>query len=68
MKLSIEELAREAGFTPLGRQAWDGFDANFEAFARLIVERCAVECDALWQEDGTAIDCRDAIRQLLEDK
>lgn len=29
-KEQAEQLALDAGFTPLGNQAWDGFDANFE--------------------------------------
>jgi len=52
MKLNIEELAREAGRSASlqyskavddgGLISWEG--AKMEAFARLIVERCAVEC------------------------
>jgi hypothetical protein len=80
MKLDIEALAREAGiqFDPW----WGGGSAGnkqVEAFARLIVERCAVECDSLpapasctgverslWEVATVA--AGDAIRQLLEDK
>ena len=33
---NVIELAKQAGFTPLGNEAWDGFDANFERFATLV--------------------------------
>lgn len=55
MKLNIEELAREAGFKSRdGRtrvQHSNGsfvvVDGELEAFARLIVERCATICDGM---------------------
>jgi hypothetical protein len=95
MKLDIEALAREAGFVTGSRDMMTGLESlrfikplgtdncktELERFARLIVERCAVECNNLILPDniraGTepnsawesgALDCSDAIRQLLEDK
>lgn len=41
-------------------------DRLHERFAALVAaaerEACAKVCDDLWQEDGTAYDCREAIR------
>ena len=55
----IIEMTRQAG----------GFDATpkfLEAFANLVAqherEACAKVCDDLWQEDGTAYQCREAIK------
>lgn len=31
---------------------------TLEAFAAMILESAAVKCDELWQEDGTALQCR----------
>lgn len=48
MKLNVEELAREAGAELYAETVIvNGKDAHdfVEAFARLIVERCAVECE-----------------------
>lgn len=73
MKLNIEELAVQAGGSVVGDsdpQCWSGLlsfeKEELEAFARLIVERCAQEADdadARWDGHAIAI----AIRQLLED-
>jgi hypothetical protein len=85
MKLDIEALAREAGF---GSELWLGhetppgyFDSLplLEAFARLIVERCAAVCDelpapasctgverSLW--DVATMAAGDAVLKLMEDK
>lgn len=82
MKLDIEALAREAGGTTVGHdnpQCWSGQvafnEAELQAFARLIVERCAVECDKrgaqFHAESPFSTECHGlaaAIRQLLEDK
>lgn len=92
MKLDLEALAREAGISILwgtddncqAKQYYEGWPEQVEAFARLIVERCAVECDKVslqavtaWklayqpQDQGRemgADDCASTIRQLLEDK
>ena len=38
--------------------------ADLEAFAALVLEVAAVECDSIWQEDGSAMQCREAIRAL----
>lgn len=53
MKLNIEELAREADLSAMTADAhcredyWTATRTELEAFARLIVERCAQECDKL---------------------
>lgn len=89
MKLDIEALAKEAGFT--GRQgmiltvlsnkqgvtrtvhsngSFVVINDELEDFARLIVERCAEECDGLsFRSDRPygSVDCSAAIRNLLED-
>lgn len=94
MKLNIEELSKQAG---IETKLWNMGAASlvytegchgvarseFEAFARLIVERCAQECEAVslqavtaWKlayqpvDQGREIgadECESAIRQLLED-
>ena len=59
----IIRLGKQAGFT----------DGDFLSFTDLIVhfgflvaaaerEACAQLCDDIWQDDGTAYDCREAIR------
>jgi len=39
---------------------------NIEDFAKLVAqherEACAIVCDDLWEDDGTAYECADAIR------
>jgi len=39
---------------------------NIEAFAKLVAqherEACAIVCDDLWEDDGTAYECAEAIR------
>lgn len=71
----IIELAKQAGF-PFNKygllQGDDDneidADAMFERFANLVraetLEEAAQKCDDLWQDDGTAYDCREAIRAL----
>ena len=61
----VIRMAREAG----GRQVDLYFDMTvfmLERFAALVAaterEACEKVCDDLWQEDGTAYDCREAIR------
>lgn len=81
MKLNIEELAREARFKSrngfIRVQHTNGsfvvIDEELEAFARLIVERCAAVCDKEqreWSEfsDGHVAfrETAAAIRNLLE--
>ena len=69
MKLNIEELARESlGPEPI---AYFGvYKEELEAFARSIVERCAVTVESLFDmEDDScneAEQCAAAIRNLLE--
>ena len=53
MKLNIEELAREAGFTYAN---WSYNQTELESFARLIVERCAVELDKRYMGDNNRED------------
>lgn len=68
MKLNIEELAREAGF---GNYAYEA-KGIFEAFSRLIVERCAGVCDGFAESSqyktqrNLAMWCASDIRKLLE--
>jgi hypothetical protein len=79
MKLDFEALAKEVGIelhwgvddNGDSKQYYDAWPEQLEAFARLIVERCAVEVESLGPQgplklvtDGFAI----AIRNLLEDK
>ena len=69
---TVEELAREAGFVvsdvfgPLvdGRPV----GANLESFASLVLEEAAKVCDDIWQDDGTALLCRDALRAMKGQK
>lgn len=75
MKLNIEELAKHAGYDvedgaismPVIQACGDPADERpqLKAFASLIVERCAQECEM--QGYGIADDCAASIRQLLED-
>jgi hypothetical protein len=83
MKLNIDELAREAELsavsaTPQPVKVGDGdkfLKLRDEFFARLIVERCAAECDSVYYQNigpahgevryGVA-SCAAAIRNLLE--
>ena len=74
MKLDIEAMAREAGVSLSGCASSE----SLEAFARLIVERCAVECEGVEPETyifggqmhddarATIGACEDAIRALLD--
>ena len=39
-----------------------GEDEKLEWAMKLEREACAKVCDDIWQEDGTAYDCREAIR------
>lgn len=87
MKLNIEELAKQAG---IETKLWNMGAASlvytegchgvarseFEAVIRLIVERCAQECDDLAghllafhdrQGANIAVSLRDSIRNLMED-
>lgn len=84
MKLNIEELAREANLSYLigigdddeTRMYYGAWPEQLKAFASLIVERCAVECDELFDERAAGGFPREAssartlsirIRNLLED-
>jgi len=81
MKLNIEELAREAGMNVslwnygagsiVFTMGTDGLARGaLERFARLIVERCAVECDgdAFVQQWPGMAEAGRRIRKLLEDE
>lgn len=76
MKLNIEELAKQASdIADKDARFGDWSIVRDEAFARLIVERCARSCDELaelnrkattdsmWQQG----ECAAAIRKLLEE-
>jgi hypothetical protein len=80
MKLNIEELAKQAGATLID-PSFRGSDfaisaRQIEVFARLIVERCAMECENQSQEyeqytGQTRLlqyQCAEAVRELLEDE
>lgn len=76
--MNVIEIAREAGIewqrnttitgkvriTTCGSQPVD----KLERFAALVraaaLEEAAQKCDDLWQDDGTAYDCREAIRAM----
>jgi len=65
----IIEMAKQAGgmFSELPMMdAWVFDDKNLEAFAKLVAqherEACAIVCDDLWEDDGTAYECAEAIR------
>jgi hypothetical protein len=70
-KDEIIEMAKQAGFhlnmwqLSLGCEASGTLD-ELEAFAKLVAqherEACAVVCDDLWEDDGTAYECAEAIR------
>ena len=57
----IIRMAREAGLF-----VHKEVQPELERFAALVAaaerEACAKVCDGLWQDDGTAYDCREAIR------
>jgi len=69
--IDVQKLAREAGFEVherkkefrVGIDALIGIDstAKLERFAALVLEEAAKACDDIWQEDGTAMQCRAAI-------
>ena len=59
----IIRMAKEAGFLP---QANPVMPQLLERFATLVAsaerEACAIVCDDLWEDDGTAYECAEAIR------
>ena len=59
----IIRMAQEAGFLP---QANPAMPQLLERFAALVAsaerEACAEVCDDLWEDDGTAYECAEAIR------
>jgi hypothetical protein len=59
----IIRMAQEAGFLP---QANPVMPQLLERFAALVAsaerEACAEVCDDLWEDDGTAYECAEAIR------
>jgi hypothetical protein len=59
----ITKIAKEVGFSV---EEIDKCKLMFERFAFLVVqnerEACAVVCDDLWEDDGTAYECAEAIR------
>ena len=61
----IIRMAREAGLWPA---VTDTFPKELQVFAALVAsaerEACAIVCDDLWEDDGTAYDCAEAIRTL----
>jgi len=63
----IIAMATKAGFksSVFNHSTWI---KEFEKFAKLVAqherEACAKVCDDLWEDDGTAYDCAEAIRTL----
>jgi hypothetical protein len=59
----ITKIAKEVGFSV---EEIDKCKLMFERFAFLVAqnerEACVKMCDDLWQEDGTAYQCREAIK------
>ena len=57
----ITRMAQEAGFVGM-----DGDHGALRRFAALVAsaerEACAIVCDDLWEDDGTAYECAEAIR------
>lgn len=70
MKLNIEELAREADLSAMTADAncredyWTATRTELEAFARLIVERCAQEAA---EAENNRESASMVIRNLMED-
>ena len=66
----IIRMAWKAGFERLGHtnNDWVCYPEGIERFAALVAsaerEACAKVCDDLWEDDGTAYDCAEAIRTL----
>lgn len=60
--IDVQKLARDAGFA--NQYMPPSILEPFERFAALVLEDAAKVCDDIWQEDGTAMQCRDAIRSL----
>ena len=62
----IIRMAQESGFVEMPETPYGG--SKLEAFAALVAsaerEACAKVCDDLWEDDGTAYDCAEAIRTL----
>jgi hypothetical protein len=67
-KDEIIEMAESCGWDK--GNTWDDCmrcsPFNIEDFAKLVAqherEACAVVCDDLWEDDGTAYECAEAIR------
>lgn len=71
----IIRMAQEAGFYiehneiySMSTQSDHELTEPIERFAALVAsaerEACAIVCDDLWEDDGTAYDCAEAIRTL----
>jgi DNA-directed RNA polymerase subunit F len=65
--IDVQKLARDAD--PFGEDGRLFYLAaatpeTLERFAALVLEEAAKVCDDIWQEDGTAMQCRAAIRSL----
>ena len=67
----IIRMAREVGGADIsinGWTSWVGTQSTeyLERFATLVAsaerEACAIVCDDLWEDDGTAYECAEAIR------
>jgi hypothetical protein len=64
----IIELANKAYGIDDGKPFHPSALLHLEIFAKLVAqherEACAKVCDDLWEDDGTAYDCAEAIRTL----
>ena len=67
----IIRMSREAGGADISMNGWTswvgtGTTEFLERFAALVAsaerEACAKVCDDLWEDDGTAYECAEAIR------
>lgn len=65
--IDVKALAQQAGAIPIQGQPKElalAGNKEIEAFAAAILQAAAQKCDDIWQEDGTALQCRDAIRAM----
>lgn len=62
--IDVQKLAREVGLVTDYGAREIASDALLKRVAAMVLEEAAKVCDDIWQEDGTAMQCRDAIRSL----
>ena len=59
---AFAELVREEATAEANARANASWTLMCEKMVAIEREKCAKVCDDIWQEDGTAYDCREAIR------